>query len=81
MSTLEILKAARALLDDPAYWIAHGSLGAIREVTANIVEEDDAESALMEFTGDDVLPSEFDKTHGHADVLAVFDQAIAKLAP
>jgi hypothetical protein len=52
------------------------SLGAISKVTEGLEEFWRARDALRQFVSDSPSVSEFNDTHTHAEVLAVFDRAI-----
>ena len=100
MTTAEILKAARGLIDTPEKWTqgawsrsrgehytpyCYCSAGALARVATGVpnptssqffaLESSIALLALEAWMGGDIV--EFNDTHGHADVMAAFDRAIA----
>ena len=104
ISTLMVLKAARALIAEKSGWtrrtyardihdksvlpssveatcfcsygaIERGALNVIGQ-TSNIYNISDAEGALRNFIPDGMI-ADFNDNHTHAEVLAVFDLAIA----
>lgn len=97
MDTLEILKAGRELISDPARWTQHTaardeggdwvsersesavcwcSIGALWKVADWASEECSTAMSALEPDGPDSLLA-FNDTHTHAEVLAMWDRAIA----
>jgi hypothetical protein len=100
MTTLDVLKAARALISDPARWtqnvmardadggqytfgcapqtVSWCALGALQHITGK-ASTNGALDALDTQLPIYITIDYFNDTHTHAEVLALFDAAIARL--
>jgi hypothetical protein len=100
MTPLETLKAARALITDPAKWtqgaqardkrgqpfsthndnaVCWCALGAIEKVADPYSEEAYEAAKKLRSISPNGTVSDFNDTHTHVEVLALFDAAIAEL--